>query len=465
MFPDSPLRWLSLITAALVFALAAAVTVVSAREGEKRAALRSAWLAMLLPVPFLLAGLVPFPGQDLVAGALVTTAGVAGLLLFMPGGWRGSDDDAPPVRIDERDTMFARNRLQPGSERATAYYRQHPEHWAADERFRRQPGLLQPGTIHYDRVAFAAADAGFTSVAAFRSLLDRPPPPQTPFSIPATQAARFIKGWAKKLGATTVGVTRLRDYHLYSALGRNEPYGAPVQREHEFAIAITVEMDKAMVDCAPLAPTVMESARQYLNAGAIAVQLAECIRALGHPARAHIDGKYRVVCPLVARDAGLGEIGRAGLLVTPELGPRVRLTVVTTSLPLVCDERRRDDSIVDFCTHCLKCAEVCPARAIPFGPRREIDGVKRWQIDSEACFTFWCASGTDCGRCIRVCPYAHPRGWLHGLVRAGIRTAPRFRRFALRMDDFLYGRRPPPAPVPEWMADIAGTDRSPRQEP
>ncbi|MFQ6103859.1 MAG: hypothetical protein ACE5OP_06150 [Candidatus Glassbacteria bacterium] len=52
------------------------------------------------------------------------------------------------------------------------------------------------------------------------------------------------------------------------------------------------------------------------------------IRNLGYPARTHIDGNYRVVCPLVARDAGIGEIGRMGLLMTPRLGPRVRIAVV-----------------------------------------------------------------------------------------------------------------------------------------
>lgn len=71
------------------------------------------------------------------------------------------------------------------------------------------------------------------------------------------------------------------------------------------------------------------------------MQLAEFMRSIGYPARAHIDGSYRVVCPLVARDAGLGEIGRMGLLMTPELGPRVRIAVVTTDLPLVPDGTRR----------------------------------------------------------------------------------------------------------------------------
>ena len=49
----------------------------------------------------------------------------------------------------------------------------------------------------------------------------------------------------------------------------------------------------------------MESAQQYLNAGAIAAQIAAAIQSLGYEACAHIDGNYQVVYPLVARDAGL----------------------------------------------------------------------------------------------------------------------------------------------------------------
>jgi reductive dehalogenase len=214
-----------------------------------------------------------------------------------------------------------------------------------------------------------------------------------------------------------------------------------------------------MLDYAPHGPAIMESAQQYLNAGGIAIQIAEFIHALGYPARAHLDGNYRVVCPLVARDAGLGEIGRMGLLMTPELGPRVRLAVVTTDLPLIPDSRRRDPSVIEFCTRCKKCAVACPSRAISFDDRHEIDGVKRWQINSEACFTYWCTVGTDCGRCVRACPYAHPNNILHNSVRFGVRRFPLFRRAAIKLDDWLYGRNPAPLPPPVWMKppkDAAG---------
>jgi hypothetical protein len=86
-------------------------------------------------------------------------------------------------------------------------------------------------------------------------------------------------------------------------------YGEPVPFESGYAVAFTVEMDRRMVRSAPNAPTVMESGRQYVEAARVAVQLAAAVRTMGYPARAHIDGNYRVIAPLVARDAGQGKRG------------------------------------------------------------------------------------------------------------------------------------------------------------
>jgi ferredoxin len=437
-------RWLLVVMGVLggLFLLGAAV--MSSREGERRAAKRLLVGSALLPLPYLVAGIAVFPGQAITAAVLILFPAVVGMSLLLPVGNKPTgDDDTPRHRIDERDIMFSRWRLQPGSERFETYYAQNPDKKTLDDRFRARPGLLSKGSTFYNPHLFAAADASFDAVSVFHALLDRDPAPEQVPVDPA-ELALFIHWWGKKLGAVSVGITELKAYHLYSHLGRNEPYGQPVELNHRFAIAVTVEMDRHMLDYAPHGPTVMESAQQYLNAGAVAVQIAEYLRHLGYPARPHIDGSYRVVCPLVARDAGLGEIGRMGLLMTPELGPRVRLAVVTTDAPLTPDRRRRDASVLDFCARCEKCAVVCPSRAIPFGDRTEIDGVKRWQINSEACFTYWCAVGTDCGRCVRACPYSHPDNVLHNTVRFGVRRSRLFRIAAIRLENWLYGEKPEP---------------------
>jgi ferredoxin len=424
---------------------------VSIGECEHRAAGRMLSIGVPLSLVYLAIGWVAFDATPIPAAVLLSlTVVLAGVLLLPLGSSDGREDDTPTTRVDERDIMFSRRLLEPDSPRFESYYATNPEKRAPDDAFRALPGLLAEGASQYDPYSFGAADASFAAVESLHSLVEGNPAGRT-VVCEAQGATAFIKGWLRKMGAVSVGVTRLRDYHLYSVIGRGPKYGQPVQLEHEYAIALTVEMDKEMVDRAPQGPIVMESARQYLNSGAMAVQVAQCIRGLGYDARAHIDGNYRLVCPLVARDAGLGEIGRMGLLMTPELGPRVRVAVVTTSLPLVTDERNCDPTVIDFCARCRKCADACPSRAIPFGDRAEIDGVRRWQIDSEACYTLWCKLGTDCGRCMAVCPYSHPDNLLHNLVRLGVRNSSLFRRLAIWADDIIYGQRPPPAPVQDWL--------------
>jgi ferredoxin len=308
---------------------------------------------------------------------------------------------------------------------------------------------MAEGATAYDPLHFSAADASFFTIEQLRPFVDGATASNR--VVPDPQAmTEFVKRWGQKLGALSVGITELRDYHLYSVVGRGDEYGQLVELQHRFGIALTVEMDKRTLDSAPLGPAVMESAQQYVASGTIAVQMATFIRKLGYPARAHIDGNYRVVCPLVARDAGLGEIGRMGLLMTPRLGPRVRLAVVTTDLPLVTDRRTFDSTTIDFCERCKKCAAICPSGAISSERRTLVDGVKRWQIDSEACFTLWCQMGTDCARCVKVCPFSHPDNMLHNLVRLGVRHSSLVRELAVRMDDLLYGKHPEPSDLPDW---------------
>jgi ferredoxin len=429
--------------------------IVSWREAEPRATGIFLLGAVTLPVPFLAVGLAAFDGRTPAAVALLSATALMVVVLVIPTGRTPvGGDDTPTKRIDERDVMFSRARLAPGSARFEDYYAANPDKKDADDGFRAQPGLLARDTTMYHPYGFAAADATFWSVEHLRTIVDGEVASQRVECAPQ-EIGGFIRTWALKMGAVSVGVTRLEDHHLYTHVGRGGEYGQPVHREHDFAIAFTVEMARDMVAPAPKSPITMESAQQYMHAAVIAVQIAAFVRALGYTARAHIDGNYRVVCPLVARDAGLGEIGRMGLLMTPQLGPRVRLGVVTTSLELPVDGRRHDGTMIDFCARCSKCADICPSEAIPLDGRAKIDGVRRWRIDSEACYTLWTKLGTDCGRCVAVCPYSHPDNPLHDLVRAGVRNSALFRRLAIRLDDVFYGRAPRSAALPGWMTQKA----------
>jgi ferredoxin len=446
------LSTLTLSLGLLTFLFFLYATVTSFLENERRAAVASLLFAVFLPVPYVLVATLSFTHKTEVSVTLAALTAAGILIILIPSGrGKSAQDDTPTGRIDERDTMFSRNALEVGSVHFEDYYRRNPEKKGPDDQFRARPGLLSKAAKHYDPISFSAADATFDTVEALYPMLTDHTRTGEKIGLNPEEAARFIKTWGRVLGAVSVGITKLADYHIYSIAGRGPRYGRPVDLNHRFAIALTVEMDKRMIDCAPLGPTVMESAQQYLTSGTIAVQIAEFIQRLGHPARAHIDANYSVVCPLVARDAGLGEIGRMGLLMTPEVGPRVRIAVVTTDLLLATDSRAMDRTVVDFCGDCSKCADMCPSRAIPFGDRAEIGGVRRWQINSLACFTYWCSVGTDCALCVRACPYSHPDSFLHKLVRRGVRNSSLFRKLAIRMDDVFYGHKPARHSPPQWM--------------
>jgi reductive dehalogenase len=386
--------------------------------------------------------------------------GGIGLVLFLPiRGARTFILDRPARRIHEADIVLSRRLLVPGSEAYKSYYKERPEFLEADNKARKAPGLLNPGARYFHSGTFAAATANFEVIDHLARLIYEPFTPkedlhktgtENPKLVNSLKTARFISHWLKSTGAHSVGFCRLEEYHLYSHKGRGPRSGKSIQRIHDQAIAITVEMDHRMMQSAPKGSSVMESSEQYLRSGILALKLAAWIKELGYEATAHIDGNYEVICPLVAADAGLGTIGRMGLLMTPRLGPRVRISVVTTNLPLAYEPVLPDRTTLHFCHHCKKCARVCPSSAIPEEPRKIIDGVSRWQIDSEKCYHYWTTSGTDCGRCIISCPYSHPDNAFHQFIRWGIKNNLLFRHLAIKLDDLFYGKKPAIKEMPDW---------------
>jgi len=441
---------LLLVTGVLVFAGLLAVGILSKGEGEKIAFRRALFAALVFPLPFALLGLLNFPGQVIAGWILLGLFWGTLLLLILPIRIVAAPrDGAPKSRFDERDTIFSRAYLEEDSVRFHEYYERRPQNLEADKHFRREPGLLSLQSREADSLAFAAVEAGFFTEEHLRFITDGAVSPER-IRVEPEEITEYIRGLSRYLGAHSVGFTLLRPEHLYTTGGRREWYGKPVKNDHKYAIAFTVEMNYRMTRQGPKPGTVMETARQYLRAGEIAVQIAEFIRRLGYSARAHISSHYEVICPLVAREAGLGEIGRMGLLMTPRLGPRVRLSVVTTELPLVAEPRSFDGTVIEFCEICEKCAAVCPSQSIPRGQRREENGVLRWRIDAESCYTYWCKAGTDCSRCMGVCPYSHPDAPLHSLVRLLVKHAGVFRRVAPLLDDLLYGKRPKPLEPMDW---------------
>lgn len=309
-------------------------------------------------------------------------------------------------RIDERDTMFARMSFEKGSPQYEEYYWRNKDKQSIDDEIREKPNLCSPGTETYDPVYSPIADANFEFLSDIRKFSEGP---VNPVRVPVVkeEISQKLKDLAIQYGAVLSGICPMEDYHYYSHRGRHlEVYGEKVdENKHKWGIVFAVEMDKKMIDQAPLLPEVIETSSKYVLAAMIGMQLSYYIRLLGYDARNHMDANFLAVLPLVGRDAGLGEIGRNGILTTKEYGSRVRLGLVTTDMELVADGPV-EFGLQKLCESCNLCASNCTGDAIPTGGKSLIDGEIRWQIVQEDCYRTWRDVGTDCGICIKVCPYS-----------------------------------------------------------
>jgi reductive dehalogenase len=364
-------------------------------------------------------------------------------------------------RFDEREQVFARNRsLPPGSGQYHEFYAYHRD-WEQPDVERRAKGSVLgiPGAIDrpFEGPNMAAMNAAFAVPPYFgreESTHPKAAPGMRRITLSPDEATLRVKGWTRHLGADLVGVAPLNPLWVYSHRGEIfydnwRQWGESIVVEHPYAVVFATEMDWRMVTAAPHSPSVVESAVNYAKGAMIATQLAAYIVNLGYSATANHSRHYDLLMVPLAVDAGLGELGRFGYLITREFGPRVRLFAVSTDLPLVAD-KPVDIGVADFCRRCKKCASCCPSQSIPDGEPRADDGILRWKLNAETCFAYWAKTGTDCNVCMRVCPWSHPRTLAHRVIVSLVVRNRFSRRLFRMMDDLFYGPKPKPLPPPAW---------------
>lgn len=131
------------------------------------------------------------------------------------------------------------------------------------------------------------------------------------------------------------------------------------------AIVLTMEMDKDSVNNAPSPQTQEEGIVTYDELGKKTNLLAQYLRENGFASHPSHPAGGLVTYTKLAKKAGLGNIGRHGLLITPELGPRQRISAIFISAENLPDTSSDAHSwINEFCASCGKCIKKCPDQAI-----------------------------------------------------------------------------------------------------
>jgi reductive dehalogenase len=273
---------------------------------------------------------------------------------------------------------------------------------------------------------------------------------------PAAMTAH-IKRVAKYLGASDVGIVRVHPSFLYTegrypddGTGTSGPSQQPVTAaetaaRYPYAIALVYAWDYDMgrAHRHRIGDAAYHFGAEKLRA--TYANLAAYIRELGYSVAT------RVATPTpTALAAGLGEMGRHGMLITERFGARVHLgDPILTDMPLVSGEAI-DIGVADFCKICQKCANTCPTNSITAEGKSVVNGVEKYKINWATCYRlrphvmqYW----EICLTCVTVCPYTKPNVWWRVVAIQALKRTPKPMRGlttrALKWtDDKFWGKLP-----------------------
>jgi len=312
---------------------------------------------------------------------------------------------------------------------------------------RRNPNLV-PGvpvgdmaTLNPGRVATEVASSRGPATATADPVMPRTyqPSEEAKIDVSDPQAlTRDIKKAAHYFGASLVGTCKLDRRWVYL----NEE----IPEEFQYVVVMAFEEEYDLIKYCQTQIAGVATTMGYSRMAITNAYLSAFIENLGFKAM-DCQNDTALSVPM-ALQAGLGEQGRLGFLVTPEFGPRVRLSKVITDLPLVADSPI-DFGVTEFCTACKKCAQQCPSQSIPHGDRttephnisNNSGGELKWQVDAETCRMYWSRVKRGCTTCQACCPYNKANTWPHRTARwftDHIRWAD---PLYIKMDDFFgYGK-------------------------
>jgi arsenite methyltransferase len=226
------------------------------------------------------------------------------------------------------------------------------------------------------------------------SLVDNPDRPE---NIADAEFFRAFEKFAHSMGIVSIGYTHV----VPELLNTGEPLMYPN------AIVMTLEMGKNIIETPPGPEAQQLNDETYAKLGRITYALSDFTRAQGFATQvAHPYGGLVSFSPL-GQKAGLGWIGQSGLLITPELGPRLKISAILTSIENLPIKKPDDYSwIIEYCEKCGKCIKACPEEALV--EKQSCCGGKEIEFIQNRCIG--CTQG--CTYCIEGCPFDE-KGYEH----------------------------------------------------
>ena len=246
----------------------------------------------------------------------------------------------------------------------------------------------------FTKILPKAASSILNVRASFKTLQNNP---ETPDKIASSDFFNEFEEYAYSLGVGKFGYTKLTPNLVFKESTVLFPN----------IIVLMLEMDKDIIQTVPSFEAFKMIMGTYKELNKAANKLTEFLREhnFGAQAGPALGGVANYV--VLARNAGLGWVGRHGLLISPEYGPRQRLAIIATSienLPINPDHVNPHSWIEDFCQKCGECIRECPGKAILESPKIKHTG--HTHIDNSKCFPqFYSKYG--CTVCISKCDFSY----------------------------------------------------------
>ena len=203
-----------------------------------------------------------------------------------------------------------------------------------------------------------------------------------------------IKEKARELGFIEVGITFFDHRYTFSSKKEHTTYYPNI-------ICLAYEQDFEPTQTIPSVDAEIVHSSTYRTEGAAALELGNFIRSHGY--HAQVTGSGDSPGPYIPMfvEAGLGQLGACGYLLTPHVGNRCRLVSVTTDANVTHD-KPIDYGMHAFCQVCQVCVNRCPGRALM---RDKIwwRGLEKNKLYFKRCRPVM-ARYLGCGICMKTCP-------------------------------------------------------------
>lgn len=168
------------------------------------------------------------------------------------------------------------------------------------------------------------------------------------------------------------------------------------------AIILGMEMKWDEIKKAPSVFCEIECFRVYYKLGEVTIQLTEFLKERGYKSEAHHPFGGKLLFPPHAVNANLGIMGRNGLVITPQFGPRQRWSIITTDAEIPNNKEQDFETMKEFCEECGVCVRNCQGGAAKTNPEKTEWG-QITHIDRSKCIQS-ILDNNYCSVCLKVCP-------------------------------------------------------------